>query len=286
MNKKRFSVIVLSYNNYQYIFEAIHSVLIQNYPDIELIIIDDRSEYFDKEEIENYIKREAKYTGIHYEILINELNIGTVKSINRALQIVSGDYIKLLSADDALYADDTLTIAAKALEKNLIITSTVIKCDSNLNEIGMFRDKFTKSLNSISNNDLYKRLCIHNDIVATGVFFTKEIIDKYQLFDERYRLLEDWPAWLKIIRSGDKIVFYDFVSTKYRSNTGSATGINSDYLADKRTVFENEIKQNKERIGIVTFIKAAAMLKIRESRLIRKLYRTIFSRIYCKDGYE
>ena len=43
------SVILLSYNNLQFLYNAIDSVLLQNYPRLELIISDDCTEGFDPE---------------------------------------------------------------------------------------------------------------------------------------------------------------------------------------------------------------------------------------------
>ena len=61
MNKNPLiSIIIVSYNNYKYIYNAIDSVLSQDYPNIELIISNDASPDFDKIAIEKYLKKNSK----------------------------------------------------------------------------------------------------------------------------------------------------------------------------------------------------------------------------------
>ena len=52
-----FSVIILVYNNSVYLTECIDSILMQTYPNIELIIADDHSLSFDEEYFKDYIQK-------------------------------------------------------------------------------------------------------------------------------------------------------------------------------------------------------------------------------------
>ena len=54
MNNPLFSFAIGSYNNYEYIFEAIDSVLNQTYPAIELIVSNDGSPDFKLDEVKKY----------------------------------------------------------------------------------------------------------------------------------------------------------------------------------------------------------------------------------------
>ncbi|WP_133964871.1 glycosyltransferase [Eubacterium limosum] len=86
MEKEKVTCIVLSYNNIEFIYEAINSVLLQDYMNIELIISDDGSENFDVGEIKNYVE---KNKGENIEKLIvnkNVVNIGTVKILTMLLR--------------------------------------------------------------------------------------------------------------------------------------------------------------------------------------------------------
>jgi len=60
LKRKLFSVLLVSYKNLPYIYDAINSVLDQDYPDIELIICDDGTEEFQEKEYADYIKLNNK----------------------------------------------------------------------------------------------------------------------------------------------------------------------------------------------------------------------------------
>ena len=58
--KKVFSIIVLNYNNFELLFQMIDSIYNQTYENIELIIMDDASNYFDKDKILEYVGNKEK----------------------------------------------------------------------------------------------------------------------------------------------------------------------------------------------------------------------------------
>ena len=53
---KLFSFVITSYNNYKYIREAVDSVLMQDYPCIQLIFSNDGSVDFNAEELSGYVE--------------------------------------------------------------------------------------------------------------------------------------------------------------------------------------------------------------------------------------
>lgn len=131
---KLFTVIVLLYNNVQYIKECLDSILIQKYPNIEIVVVDDGSKCFDQESIQKYIEEHKKSNVSRILVYQNDYNFGTVKSANGAIRKSTGQYIKLIAADDALYDRNSLTIAAKALDDSPcgIVTGDVMNCDNDL----------------------------------------------------------------------------------------------------------------------------------------------------------
>lgn len=275
-----FSVILLAYNNQEYIRCAIDSVLAQDYPAIEIIVADDHSREFDRDGIQAYLDAHKGPNVRRVLVYQNPENYGTVKNFNCALSQAEGRYLKGLAADDALYGPDVLTRAQQALETcpDGIITSRVMKCSPEMEELTLFRDGFARTLPERTARETWKALCVHNDIAATGIFFTRAFFERYGLFDEGYRLLEDWPTWLRVTRLGCRIGYGDFIATKYRANAGSATSVNSLYLADKKRTFETEVRPYRKELGFGTYCKALLNLKIRDSVLVRKVYGLLFRR--------
>ena len=136
----------------------------------------------------------------------------------------------------------------------------------------MHPNHLLEKLNVISPQESFARLCVHNDINAGGIFFSRDFINHFGPFDENYRLLEDWPMWLKIFSQKARITYSPFNAIKYRSNVGFATSTNALYMEDKRRVLETIIIPQKKEIGLNYYWKARVSFWIRSSIFVRKIY--------------
>jgi glycosyltransferase involved in cell wall biosynthesis len=108
----KISVYITSYNQKQYLIEAIESVLAQTYPPHQIIIVDDTSTDGSQEVISGYANRHPDLisTIFHAE------NMGVAHTRNDALRAVSGDYVTYLDGDDR-YLPDKLEKEARILQK-------------------------------------------------------------------------------------------------------------------------------------------------------------------------
>ena len=95
MFNPKVSVIIMSYNQDEYIDSAIKSVINQTYKNLEIIISDNGSTDKSKEIIENHANRDSRIIYLDYP----ENNKITVRQ-NKAAQVSTGDYISLLYGDD------------------------------------------------------------------------------------------------------------------------------------------------------------------------------------------
>lgn len=275
---KLFSVIVLCYNNSELLCECIDSILCQDYAEVELIVADDKSREFDVSFFEKYIAAHKRQNLVSYEVYQNPENYGTVKNCNVALSKAHGKYIKDLAADDVLYSETVLSEAKAALDKSPsgILATDVFKCNKELVPIKLYRNSFEKKLNGMSPSDCFKRLCVHNDIVGPGVFFTRAFFEEFGVYDEHYRLLEDWPKWLDSVNRGASFYFEPICTVKYRADGGIGTSTNLVYLNDKKKVLEGIIKPNKKKIGPVWYVASKLSFAFVNSDFIRKAYGAVF----------
>jgi glycosyltransferase involved in cell wall biosynthesis len=85
------SIITPTYNRAAYIDETIQSVLSQDYPHIEYIVLDDGS----TDNTQELLKR-------HTDRIIWEShpNMGEQRTVNKALHMVKGDFVAILNSDD------------------------------------------------------------------------------------------------------------------------------------------------------------------------------------------
>jgi alpha-1,3-rhamnosyltransferase len=223
---KLVSVIVLAYRSSETIIETLESIRNQTYENIELIITDDCSPDNTVEVVEKWI---ADKKGILTDIklITTEKNTGIPGNINRALKVASGDYIKLIAADD-LMTEDAIEEYVKFSENNNgkvpiakvhlfgaegIDIDNIIKYCDNCYSFALKPYK-----------EQYRMLLKQNVIVApSGSFYPMELIKKLGGYDEDYKWFEDYPMNLKVMHSGISFGLIDKELVYYRISGGSIT---------------------------------------------------------------
>ena len=138
MNENKiFTVIILSYNNLQYIEECLQSVLNQDYKYIEIIVSDDCSDNFDMIKIEKYINDNKKDNIVNFIINRNEKNLGIVRNLNKAIKLSTGDYFMNLACDDKIYDKNVISDIVVSFEKTgrLAITGFIEWYNENMEKL-------------------------------------------------------------------------------------------------------------------------------------------------------
>ena len=108
----KISIITSCYNRVSTIRGAIESVLSQDYPDIEYIIVDGASTDGSVDVIRDAIEgHEDKVK------FISEPDHGMYEAINKGIRMATGDYIGLVHSDDFLYSSHTISDIAKRLKE-------------------------------------------------------------------------------------------------------------------------------------------------------------------------
>lgn len=95
---KTVSVIIPCYNGERFIDRCLNSVVLQDYPYIEIIIVNDGSTDNSEDKILSW-KKELEHTERSL-IYIGQENKGPAAAVNTGLKYVSGEYISLLDIDD------------------------------------------------------------------------------------------------------------------------------------------------------------------------------------------
>jgi len=95
------SVVLTSYNQLHLLERALNTLLVQTYPNVEIIIVDDGSTDGSKEFIVNKGK---EYQGkIRYHL--QEQNVGIPRNKNTGFKLAQGDFITYLDGDDTYYPE-------------------------------------------------------------------------------------------------------------------------------------------------------------------------------------
>lgn len=104
------SIIVPVYNAEKYIKRCVDSILVQDYPDFELILMDDGSTDASGAICDGYAQQDNRVRVVHKE------NTGVSDTRNRALDLAEGVYIQFLDSDDWIVPEAT-RLLVQAMEK-------------------------------------------------------------------------------------------------------------------------------------------------------------------------
>lgn len=101
-NAPQVSIVVPSYNYAHFMHECVASVVDQDYPNMELVIVDDLS----KDDSAKVMNRLAAQDEVQrafrgrVRLEFNVKNLGAHETINKGIRLASGDYVAILNADD------------------------------------------------------------------------------------------------------------------------------------------------------------------------------------------
>lgn len=106
----RVSIITICYNRKGTIAKAIESVLIQDYPNIEYIVIDGNSNDGTKEIVQSYADKISHF--------ISEPDKGMYDALNKGVSLATGDVIGLMHSDDEFYDSSVVSQIVAAFQNN------------------------------------------------------------------------------------------------------------------------------------------------------------------------
>lgn len=96
-----FSVVIPVHNHYEFLFKCLDSVFSQTYLNFELICVDDNSSDL---RVKHFLTKLNQNNSI-IKVILNPENEGIANSLNKAINIASGQYIAFLDCDDFISED-------------------------------------------------------------------------------------------------------------------------------------------------------------------------------------
>ena len=104
----KISIITVSYNSALTIEDTIKSVLDQDYPNIEYIIIDGGSTDGTMDVVNKYKDRIVK--------IVSEKDEGMYDAMNKGIKLATGDVVGILNSDDVYTSNDVIRMVVEKLE--------------------------------------------------------------------------------------------------------------------------------------------------------------------------
>lgn len=206
------SVVVPTYNNARYIAQALESVLAQEGPIKEVIIIDDGSTDESAKILEGY-KGKADIT-----IIYNQKNMGPSYSRNIGINKARGRYVTFLDADDYWLHGNLVGLYSNV--KSNLDSQVVFGEHTLLNEYGELlpQEPFFPEEGVIADLDqqIFKRNCVSMSSVLIDTKLAQEV-----LFDESLRSAEDYDFWIRVAASGAQFYHIHQAAAVYRKHSTS-----------------------------------------------------------------
>lgn len=221
------TIVTPSYNQGEFIKDTIESVLKQDYPNIEYLVMDGGSTDNTVEILKSYGDRLQ---------WVSEKDKGQADAVNKGIERAKGKIIGWLNSDDT-YLDGAVSKMVSYLKEHPD-TDMVYGEGYYTDKDGNVTERY---LTEMYSRDRLAEMCI---ICQPTAFFTKEIVEKAGMLDVEHQLSMDYELWMRIAKQG-KIAFlpeYIATSRMYEENKT---------LSRRKEVFEETCKAVKRHYGYV-----------------------------------
>lgn len=214
------SVIIPNYNRSAFLKQAIESVLVQTYPVLEILIMDDGSNDDSRTVVQTFADQRIKWTDCGK-------NGRPAIPRNEGLRRSLGNYVAFLDNDDIWFADK-LERQVEVLEKQQV--------NAVCGNARILSPQKTEDLyNSTTIDQLidFETLVQSNTVICSSVLIKKELLLKSGGFPEAPSLrgLEDYAAWLQAIHLSR---FYFMAAPLLSYRDDSSNSIRNDSLSTQQ----------------------------------------------------
>lgn len=203
MKHSKVSVVIPLYNMERYLAETLDSVLKSDYPNFEVIVMDDESTDKSLSIAEHYKEKDARIR------IYRQKNKGASSARNNAIKKAEGCYILPVDADN-LISENYISEAAKVLDNNPLVKLVSSEAEYIGDKSGRWEfEPFSINLlcrrNLVDNCSMYRK----SDWECVGGY-CNEILGR-----------EDWDFWLSLFKSGGEFIRLPIVGLYYRVRPNS-----------------------------------------------------------------
>ncbi|KMJ43657.1 glycosyl transferase 2 family protein [Xenorhabdus khoisanae] len=211
------SVAIITYNQRAFLKECIESVLMQGYPQLQIVVADDCSKDGTQDMLLEY---DRKYPGI-FTLELSPYNGGITKNSNKAHFACKGKYIFWMGGDD-LMLPRKIHKQVEFMENNLDCTLCyhnldVFESDSNEHLYYFNKLKKQKINGKIAESIKYRTF---NGACSSVVRTEKSPKDGY---NELIPVASDWLYWIESLANGGQVRYIDEVLGRYRRHSNNIT---------------------------------------------------------------
>lgn len=256
MNKNpKISIITVAFNSVKTIQDTIESILLQDYKNIEYIIIDAGSSDGTVEIIKSF--------GDKITYFISESDHGIYDGMNKGIKAASGDLIGILNSDDFYPNNFILSNVAKTFVNN--------QCDAVYGDLVYVRHYNKNKIVRYWQAGDYSALKIKNGwMLPHPTFFVKKsIYDRFGLYNTELKSAADYEMILKLLyKQNISVKYIPMILVNMRMGGASNASLMHRIKANK----EDGLAWTKNQLNKPMFIRIKKPLqKVRQFFLKPKI---------------
>lgn len=215
------------YNGLPHLSEAIESVINQDFPGLEYIVIDGNSTDGSVDLIRSYQN--------HIDKWVSEPDHGIYDAMNKGISMANGDIIGILNSDDIL-APDILKQIAQKFEKTDadFLYGNVDRITKTGKKYGMIK--------ALNKDQILAKKHRQVPFPHPSLYVRKEVFDKIGLYNTSFKLNADYDFILRLLNTDFKGVNLRKSAASYRDG-GKSSGI--------RTFVERKRVWKKHKVSFV-----------------------------------
>ncbi len=241
------------YRKFDYVYEAIQSVIEQDYPHIELLISDDASEEFPQKSIEDYIATHARKNIVYWHVSRHSENVGIVRNINSMIKNGRGEYFMVLAGDDVFYDGNVVSkVVARFISTGSdFLACSRLQCTESLEPIKFLptedeKRKISKLNTARKQFESFAVFRFYNMASGSAMYFSRKNIESMGLYNENYRNWEDGPRLAAYVKRGIPLpTAHDIVAVKYRcggvSNNPEGNQFAFSHITNDRVLYTQTV---------------------------------------------
>lgn len=230
----KISIVTPSFNQGDYIEQTIQSVLSQNYPNLEYIIIDGGSTDNSLEIIKKYEK--------YLTFWRSEKDNGQADAINKGLKYCTGTIFNWLNSDDYLEPGALFVIADKFKSG----------ADMVAGKVRIFQDEKTIEIVQHKNLSAESLMFWQNGIkfVQPGVWLKRDLIENCGGIDKTFNYCFDWDLYIRYLSIIKKIEYSDSILIHFRYHSNSKTITQLPKFIEEENIILEKLSCQKELISV------------------------------------
>lgn len=172
----KISVITINLNNLEGLKRTVKSVLDQNHPDIEYLLIDGGSTDGAKEFIQDNQDSFAFY--------LSEKDTGVYDAMNKGIRKSTGDFLIFLNSGDVFSDSDSLSKLIENSNGEELVYGNILVVESDKSYLKTYPEILTF------------KYFYYDSIPHPACLISKELFERYGLYDTTLKIVSDWKFFL------------------------------------------------------------------------------------------